>query len=307
MHILDIFKSRQTTFSFEFFPAKNDAAAEELFGAIRELEPLHPAWVSVTYGAGGGTRARTHDMVVRIKQTTGLDPMPHLTCIYHTEAEIYDILELYAQAGISNILALAGDPPRDKPDYDRSRDSFRYAAQLVTFLRQFKDKHAGKAIADSRGFGIAVAGFPEGHPGTPNRLQEMDFLKAKVDAGADLIVTQLFFDNRDFYDFRERCELAGIKAPIVAGIMPITSLGGMKTIAQLALGSRIPARLLKSVDRCKGDADAIKRVGVHWATEQCRDLLDNSVRGLHFYTLNRSSATREIYANLGMKDSLSLA
>jgi methylenetetrahydrofolate reductase (NADPH) len=307
MHILDIFKSRQTTFSFEFFPAKNDAAAEELFGAIRELEPLHPAWVSVTYGAGGGTRARTHDMVVRIKQTTGLDPMPHLTCIYHTEAEIYDILELYAQAGISNILALSGDPPRDKPDYDRSRDSFRYAAQLVTFLRQFKDKHAGKAIADSRGFGIAVAGFPEGHPGTPNRLQEMDFLKAKVDAGADLIVTQLFFDNRDFYDFRERCELAGIKAPIVAGIMPITSLGGMKTIAQLALGSRIPARLLKSVDRCKGDAEAIKRVGVHWATEQCRDLLDNSVRGLHFYTLNRSSATREIYANLGMKDSLSLA
>lgn len=307
MHILDIFKSRQTTFSFEFFPAKNDAAAEELFGAIRELEPLHPAWVSVTYGAGGGTRARTHDMVVRIKQTTGLDPMPHLTCIYHTEAEIYDILELYAQAGISNILALAGDPPRDKPDYDRSRDSFRYAAQLVTFVRQFKDKHAGKSIADSRGFGIAVAGFPEGHPGTPNRLQEMDFLKAKVDAGADLIVTQLFFDNRDFYDFRERCDLAGIKAPIVAGIMPITSLGGMKTIAQLALGSRIPARLLKSVDRCKGDAEAIKRVGVHWATEQCRDLLDNSVRGLHFYTLNRSSATREIYANLGMKDSLSLA
>lgn len=307
MHIADIFTSRQTTFSFEFFPPKTDAAAEELFGAIRELEPLHPSWVSVTYGAGGGTRARTHDLVVRIKQTTGLDPMPHLTCIYHTEAEIYDILELYAQAGISNILALAGDPPRDKPDYDRSRDSFRYAAQLVTFIRAFKDRHAGKAIADPRGFGVTVAGFPEGHPGTPNRLLEIDYLKAKVDVGADAIITQLFFENRDFYDFRERCELAGIKVPIVAGIMPITSLGGMKTIAQLALGARVPARLLKAVDRCRGDAESIRRVGVHWATEQCRDLLDNSVRGLHFYTLNRSTATRDIYANLGVKDSLSLA
>lgn len=307
MHILDILQQRQTTFSFEFFPPKTDASASELFEAIKELEPLHPAWVSVTYGAGGGTRTRTNDLVIKIKQTTACDPMPHLTCIYHTEAEIYDILEAYTNAGVSNILALGGDPPRDKPDYDRSKDSFRFAAQLVAYIRTFRDRHAGKSHPDPRGFGIGVAGFPEGHPGTPNRLEEMDHLKRKVDAGAEFIVTQLFFDNRDFYDFRERCELAGIAIPIIAGIMPITSLSGMKTIAQLALGARIPAPLIKAVDRCKGNAEAIRRVGVHWATEQCRDLLDRRVRGLHFYTLNRSTATREIYANLGVQDSLSLA
>jgi len=307
MHILDIFNQRQTTFSFEFFPPKTDAAAVELFEAIKQLEPLHPAWVSVTYGAGGGTRARTNDLVLKIKQTTACDPMPHLTCIYHTEAEIYDILEAYTRAGVSNILALGGDPPRDKHDYDRSKDSFRFASQLVKYIREFKDRHAGKQHPDPRGFGIGVAGFPEGHPGTPNRLQEMDYFKQKIDEGADFIVTQLFFENRDFYDYRERCELAGIKAPIIAGIMPITSLGGMKTIAQLALGARVPARLMKSVDRCKGNAEAIKRVGIHWATEQCRDLLDHGVKGIHFYTLNKSSATREIYASLGMQDSLSLA
>ena len=223
MHIADIFKARPTTFSFEFFPPKTEQAAVELFQAVKELQPLHPAWVSVTYGAGGGTRTRTNDLVVRIKQTTPLDPMPHLTCIYHTEAEIYDILELYARAGVSNILALGGDVPRDKPDYDRSRDAFRFASQLVRFIRQFKERHAGSDIADPRGFGIGVAGFPEGHPGTPNRLEEMDYLKAKVDEGADFIVTQLFFENRDFEDFRDRCELAGVRVPILAGIMPIAS------------------------------------------------------------------------------------
>lgn len=306
MHILDVFNQRPTTFSFEFFPPKSDQAAADLFESIKELQPLHPSWVSVTYGAGGGTRARTHDLVVKIKQTTACDPMPHLTCIYHTEAEIYDILEMYTKAGVSNILALGGDPPRDKPDYDRSRDSFRYAHQLVSFIRDFKGRHAGREHPDPRGFGIGVAGFPEGHPATPNRLLEMDHLKRKVDAGADFVVTQLFFDNRDFYDFRERCELAGIAVPIIAGIMPITSLSGMKTIAELALGARVPAALLRAVERCKGRADAIRRVGVHWATEQCRDLLDHKVRGLHFYTLNKSTATREIYATLGVVDSLSL-
>ncbi|MBL0926775.1 MAG: methylenetetrahydrofolate reductase [NAD(P)H] [Phycisphaerales bacterium] len=307
MHIEDIFKLRSTTFSFEFFPPKSKAGAEELFEEIKHLEPLAPSFVSVTYGAGGGTRELTHELVMRIKRQTGLDPTPHLTCIYHTEAEIYDILERYAEAGISNILALSGDPPRDKPDYDRSKDSFRYASQLVRFIRQFKDRHAGRAIKDRRGFGIAVAGFPEGHPATPNRLREMDHLKAKVDEGADFIVTQLFFDNRDFYDFRERCDLAGVKVPIIAGVMPITSDQGMHRMADLAAGARFPAALLRAVQRCKGNQDAVRRVGIHWATEQCRDLLDHQVRGIHLYTLNRSTATREIYANLGVQDSLALA
>lgn len=307
MHLQDIFKLRSTTFSFEFFPPKNEKSAEDLFTHIADLQPLKPSMVSVTYGAGGSTRDVTHNLVVRIKRETPLEVMPHLTCIRHTEAEIYDILERYAQAGISNILALSGDPPRHDPTYDRSRDSFRFAAQLVRFIRQFKDRHAGRDIEDPRGFGVAVAGFPEGHPGCANRLLEIEHLKAKVDAGADLIVTQLFFDNRDFYDFRARCELAGIRVPIVAGVMPVTSEAGLLKMAELAAGARFPAPLLRAIARCQGDSESIKRVGVHWATEQCRDLLDNNVSGIHFYTLNKSTATREIYANLGVKDSLALA
>ena len=151
-----------------------------------------------------------------------------------------------------------------------------------------------------------MAGFPEGHPETPNRLRELDLLKAKVDEGADFIITQLFFDNRDFYDFRGRCRLAGISVPIIAGIMPITSIDGMRRMADLALGMRYPAPLLRAVNRTGGDPEAVKRVGNHWATEQCRDLLDHEVAGIHFYTLNRSPATREIYTTLGVRDSRDL-
>ena len=303
MHIEDIFAADETTVSFEFFPPKTEADAEALFGNIAELEALDPSFVSVTYGAGGSTRQLTHDLVVRLKQTTRLDPIPHLTCVGHSEREIDEILTKYAQAGISNILALGGDLPRDRPDHDRGADAFRYAAELVRFVRLVNGRGAHP---DRRGFGVGVAGFPEGHPATPNRLLEMDYLKAKVDAGADYICTQFFFDNRDFYDFRERCELVGIRAPIIAGIMPVTTLSGMKRMAQMALGARIPAKLLRAVGRAANDAEAVKRVGIHWATEQCRDLLDNDVRGIHFYTLNKSDATRQIYQNLGLRDSRAL-
>jgi methylenetetrahydrofolate reductase (NADPH) len=204
---------------------------------------------------------------------------------------------------VSNTLALGGDPPRGVENYDRAKDAFRHAADLVGFIRRFNERGVHP---DRQGFGIGVAGFPEGHPATPNRLEELDYLKAKVDAGADYICTQFFFENRDLYDFRERCELAGIQVPIIAGIMPITSLSGMRRMAQMALGARIPAKLLRALGRAGNDAEAVKRVGVHWATEQCRDLLDNQVRGIHFYTLNKSDATRQIYQNLGLEDSISL-
>jgi methylenetetrahydrofolate reductase (NADPH) len=303
MHIYDIFAADKTTISFEFFPPKTVADAEVLYAHIAELETLRPSFVSVTYGAGGSTRQLTHDLVLRLKQTTTLDPIPHLTCVGHSEAEVGEILTKYAQAAVSNILALGGDLPREAQDHDRGKDAFQHAAQLVRFIRRFNDSGAHP---DPRGFGIGVAGFPEGHPTTPNRLVEMDHLKAKVDAGADYICTQLFFDNRDFYDFRERCELAGIHVPILAGIMPIVSLSGMKRMAQLALGARYPAKLLKALGRAEGDPEAVKRVGIHWATEQCRDLLDNEVRGLHFYTLNKSDATLQIYESLGVRDSVTL-
>lgn len=301
MHFRDIFARQPASFSFEFFPPKNEEAARSLFENIAELQRLKPTFVSVTYGAGGSTRQLTNDLVVRIKRETSLDPMPHLTCVCHEEREITEILERYAAAGISNILALRGDPPRDA--LGDPHKSFRYAAELVRHIRRFGEvgRHP-----DRRGFGIAVAGFPEGHPDSPNRLVEMDRLKAKVDEGADVIITQLFFDNRDFYDFRDRCELAGIRVPIIAGIMPITSLAGMKRMAELALGARFPAPLIRAVNRTGGNEEAVKRVGVHWATEQCRDLLDHKVAGIHFYTLNRSTATREIYATLGVQDSAGL-
>jgi methylenetetrahydrofolate reductase (NADPH) len=294
MHIQDIFRQHPTTFSFEFFPPKTEAAWEDLFVAIADLQGLDPSFVSVTYGAGGSTREKTHDLIVRIHRETSLTAVSHLTSVCHTRPELEAILDRYQQSGIENVLALGGDPPKNVAGYDRSNDAFRYASELVAFIR-----------SRGPGFGVGVAGFPEGHPSTPNRLKEMDYLKMKVDAGADYICTQLFFENRDFYDFRERCDLAGIKVPIVAGIMPITSKGGMVRMAELALGARFPAKLLRAASRC-GDDESLSRVGIHWATEQCLDLLENGVRGIHFYTLNRSDATRQIYQNLGVKDSVAL-
>ena len=296
MHITDIMAKDSPTFSFEFFPPQTPEAAETLYQTIRELEAYMPHFVSVTYGAGGSTRDLTHDLVERIKTTTKLTPIPHLTCVCHKEEQIQSVLLRYANSGIGNILALGGDPPRGMV-YDKSHDSFQHAVDLVRFIRKFNES---AAHPDPRGFGIGVAGFPEGHPATPNRLIEMDYFKAKVDAGADYIVTQLFFDNRDFFDFRERCALAGIHIPIIAGIMPITSMSGFKRIAELAAGSRFPAKLLRALQRCENDREMVSRVGVHFALEQCHDLLDNHVAGIHFYTLNRSDATRIIFDSLGI-------
>src|SRR6476469_3128143 len=223
MHITEIMRGDSPTFSFEFFPPKTPESAEILYQTIRDLESYMPHFVSVTYGAGGSTRDLTHDLVERIQHTTKLDPIPHLTCVCHNEEEIQAILTRYAKSAIGNILALGGDRPRGIK-YEKSRDSFQHAIDLVKFIRRFNE---GGAHPDRRGFGIGVAGFPEGHPDTPNRLVEIDNLKRKSDAGADYICTQLFFRNEDFYDFRERCELAGIRVPILAGIMPVSTRDGM--------------------------------------------------------------------------------
>ena len=297
MHISDILNGDKPSLSFEFFPPRSSAASDALYGVISELEPYQPSFVSVTYGAGGATRDLTHDLVIKIKETTGVPPVPHLTCIGHTEEEIDQILQRYADAGVGNILALRGDPPKDEPNYDRSKDAFKFAADLVAFIKKFND--SGRH-PDPRGFGIGVAGFPEGHPTTPNRVKEMAHLKEKVDAGADYICTQLFFDNHDFFDYRERCELEGITIPIIAGIMPVTSLKGMDRMAELAEGARYPAKLIRALKRAGGDADAVENVGIHYAAQQCAELLDGNVAGIHFYTLNKSRATQQIYSNLGL-------
>jgi methylenetetrahydrofolate reductase (NADPH) len=297
MHIQDILGKRGPSLSFEFFPPRNEVAAEDLYQSIRELSPLAPSFVSVTYGAGGSTREMTHALVLRIKETTQIPPVPHLTCVGHTRADLYAILERYAQAGVGNILALRGDPPKDQPDYDWKQGDFRHAADLVKFIREFNQSGAHP---DPRGFGIGVAGFPEGHPSTPNRMLEMDYLRAKVDAGADYICTQLFFDNHDFLDYRDRCRLAGVEVPVIAGLMPVTSVQGMRRMAELAGGTRYPAKLLRALSRAESSPSAVEEVGIHYAAQQCMELLDEGVDGIHFYTLNKSRATLQIFRSLGL-------
>lgn len=287
MRIGDIIKEQKTTVSFEFFPPKTTRGWDRLFQDISTLVPLNPSFVSVTYGAGGTTRQRTHELVERIARETGLTVSAHLTCLGSTLDEIESILVRYREIGIKNILALRGDPVAGGP---AECTDFRNALDLVRYIKlRFPCVHVG------------IAGYPEGHPDAPNRLAEIDYLKAKVDAGADYIVTQLFFDNRDFYDFYERCLIAGIRVPIIAGIMPITSLDNMIRMADLARRSRFPAGLLRAIYRAQGP-ECVERVGIHWAAEQVRDLLDHNVAGIHLFTLNHSNASVKVCETLGLKD-----
>jgi methylenetetrahydrofolate reductase (NADPH) len=290
MHISQVLNRKKTSISFEFFPPKNKEASEDLFKTIQDLSSLNPAYVSVTYGAGGSTRDLTHDLVVKLQQKTGLTIVSHLTCVGATKNDIGEILKRYEASGIHNIMALRGDPPKGQTEFVKFSDGFEYAGELVTYIKK-----------NFPMMGIGVAGFPEGHPSTPNRLKEIEYLKWKVDQGADYICTQLFFDNNDYYDFVERCEIAGITIPIIAGIMPVTSRKGMARMAELSLGCRFPAKLLRSLSRAEDDAYA-ENVGIHWATEQVRGLLDHNIAGIHMYTLNKSKATRKIYESLGIRN-----
>jgi methylenetetrahydrofolate reductase (NADPH) len=293
MHITEILSKEGPHFSFEFFPPKSEEASKSLFDSIKELTSLKPSYVSVTYGAGGSARQLTQDLVLRIKKETNLTLVSHLTCVGSSKDDIKNVLNIYSSNGIENILSLRGDPPQGE-QFIPEKNGFTYASELVELIKINYPK-----------LGIGVAGFPEGHPATPNRLKEIEYLKAKVDAGADYICTQLFFDNNDFYDFCERCEISGIKVPIIAGIMPITSRKGFIRMADLALGVRFPAKLLRAVSRAEND-DYLEKVGIHWATQQVMDLLDHNVKGVHFYTLNKSKSTLKIYESLGVKSSDSL-
>lgn len=291
MHISDIIKKGKTTLSFEFFPPKSEKGAENLYSAISDLVQFKPSYVSVTYGAGGSTRELTRDLVLKIQNETDITVVSHLTCVGATKEEIHEILKTYAENGITNIMALRGDPPAGEKEFKMVEGGFNHAADLVAYIK----KHFPQ-------MGIGVAGFPEGHPATPNRLDEMDYLKKKVDEGADYICTQLFFDNRDFYDFCERCEIAGINVPIVAGVMPVTTLNSMHRMADLSAGSRFPAKLLRSLYRADSD-EHVEKAGLHWAAEQVQDLIDNKVAGIHLYTLNKSAQVKAIYKSIGITSS----
>jgi methylenetetrahydrofolate reductase (NADPH) len=294
----DIGADGSPTISFEFFPPATPAGWLALDRRIGELVPLEPSFVSVTYGAAGTTRDRTHDLVERLIKDTSLRPVPHLTCAGHRRDEIDQILERYAEAGVDAILALRGDPPAEGAEV--TEGDFNFAADLVAHIQSFGERHGHQ-------FKIGVAGFPEGHPDTPNTLECMDHLQAKVDSGADWICTQLFFDNHAFHDWKDRCRLTGIEIPIIAGIMPISTRKSVRRMAQLAAGTVFPASLQRSLARAAdGDDESITEIGIHWATEQCRDLLDHQVDGIHFYTLNKSDATLRIHRNLGVRSARGL-
>lgn len=271
------------TFSFEFFPPKTDAAQLSLGRTIAELEGLNPAFVSVTYGAGGSTRERTRDLVVWMRKETNISPMAHLTCVGHTRADIDAILDTYQSAGIENILALGGDPPTDPADVRPS--DYAYALDLVEHLR------------DRGGFSIGVAAHPEGHPRSASRADDRRFLADKL-RRADFAITQFFFEAEHYVRMVDELAALGVTKPVIPGIMPVTNRGQVQRMAELS-GAAFPAWLAARLDGVD-DPDEVRRIGVDAATDLCAELLAAGAPGLHFYTLNRSTATREIYANLGL-------
>ncbi len=271
-------------YSFEFFPPRSEEAERNLATAIRELAPLAPAYVSVTYGAGGSTRDRTHDLVVEILRDTGITPMAHLTCACHSRQELVDVVTRYRDAGIENILALGGDPPADS---DLPPGELKYASELVDLIREVGD------------FSIGVAAHPEPHPHSPS-IEEDRRRTAEKLSKADFAVTQFFFDARHYFNLVESLHRLGIDKPVIAGIMPATSMRSITRMSELQ-GSEFPKDLAARLEAAEPDGpEAVHRVGVEEATRLCRELLDGGAPGLHFFTLNRSMATREIYEALGL-------
>ncbi|MDP9172336.1 MAG: methylenetetrahydrofolate reductase [NAD(P)H] [Planctomycetota bacterium] len=267
--------------SFEFFPPKTEAGFSQLFATIDELSPLQPSYVSVTYGAGGSTRQKTVALVERIQRELGIRSMAHLTCVGHTADEIGGILDELWNGGIRNVLALRGDPQVGQSQFVPTGGGFAYASDLAKYIRSRHD------------FCIGVAGYPEGHPQCLNRTRDLEMLKLKVDNGGCFVVTQLFFDNADFYRFRDQARAMGISVPIVAGIMPISNVGQIKRFVSMC-GAKIPQALLVQLEALESDPEAVHAAGVDYAIGQCQDLLANGADGLHFYTLNKSKASVQI-------------
>ena len=282
MHILNLLQEKKPTLSFEFFPPKDDIGFWDLYRTIEALKPIEPTYVSVTYGAGGGTRRKTVELVGRIKNDIGIEPMAHLTCVDADRTEIAQTLDQLKLLKIENVLALRGDPPKGQSSFVPTAGGFRYADELVSFIRERLDSLC-----------IGAACYPEGHPEAPNLDKDLENLKRKVDAGVDFLITQLFFDNADFLRFRDRAVGIGINVPIIAGIMPILSAKQVKRFTEMC-GATIPKDLLRKIDAVEDDAEAVRHIGMYHSTQQCLELLDQGVAGIHFYTLNRSSATRAI-------------
>jgi methylenetetrahydrofolate reductase (NADPH) len=285
MKIIEILKSGKKSFSFEFFPPKTDEDAAQLMKTAEALRALEPGYISVTWGAGGSTRRKTLDLVVDIKAKLGVETMAHLTCVGASRMEIDAVLEEVRAKGVDNILALRGDPPKGQTAFVPHPDGFAYADQLVAHIRA------------RNGVCIGVAGYPEGHPETPDKRKDLDNLKRKVDAGADFIVTQLFFDNKDYFSFVERARRSGVGVPIVPGLMPVTNVAQLKRFTAMC-GASIPKALADVLEPLQADPDAVVRAGIDYGLRQSAGLMEGGAPGIHFYTLNRSRSTAEILRQL---------
>jgi methylenetetrahydrofolate reductase (NADPH) len=281
-----LFGRKEPVFSFEFYPPKTEAGEQALIRTVANLRELRPSFVSVTYGAGGSTREKTIDIVTRIKSEHGIEAMAHLTCVGHDRDEIAAILARLAACGIDNVLPLRGDPPQGQIAFVRHANGFAYAAELVRFIREL----------DYR-FCLGGAGYPEGHQECRDLARDIEHLRQKVAAGVDFVITQLFYDNADYFAFVERARGVGIATPLVPGIMPITNVAQIERIARLC-GARIPAALREQLRAAEDDPAAVQAIGIDYATRQCRELLDRGAPGIHFYTLNQSPATAAILAEL---------
>jgi methylenetetrahydrofolate reductase (NADPH) len=280
-------RSGERSFSFEFFPPKDEAGEAQLWQAIRDLESYAPTFVSVTYGAGGSTRDRTVDITRRIVEETSLLPMAHLTCVGHTKDDLDDILSAYESAGVTNVLALRGDPKEGpRAEWTPTEGGFQHAVELV------------QLAASRGGFTVGVAAFPEGHPSAESLEHDAQVLVEKARAGAEFAVTQMFFDARDYFALVERVRQHGVDMPILPGIMPILNLNAIAKQGEL-IGTSVPAHVVDAFAGLEEPA-AIRAKGIELATQLCQDLLDGGAPGLHFYTLNRSKATLEIFAALNV-------
>ncbi len=271
------------TFSFEFFPPKTDQGQRNLEKTLGELEPLQPSFVSVTYGAGGSTRERTREIVLYIHEQTAMTPMAHLTIACHSREELEDIVGKYGQAGIENILALGGDPPANMEDPPPS--DLSYAIELVDLVREAGD------------YSVGVAAQPEGHPSSPDLESDRANTAAKL-RRADFAITQFFFDSTDYFRLVDELERLGVDKPVIPGIMPVTNGRQVQRFAELS-GAEFPPDLAERIRAVEDDPDEVRKIGVEVSTKMCAELLEAGVPGFHFYTLNRSTATREIYQNLG--------
>lgn len=278
----------EPVFSFEFFPPKTDEGVRTLFETVEALRPLGPAYVSVTYGAGGSTRARTVELVKRLKRDAEVEAMAHVTCVAASREEIAAVLDEVAEAGIQNVLALRGDPPRGQATFAPHPEGFRYASELVAFIRSRPDRWR---------FCVGAAAYPEGHVETRDLGQDLRNLLVKVAAGVDFLVTQLFFDNARYFGFVERARAAGVALPIIPGIMPFTNVEQIERFTAMC-GASIPPLLRAAMEVRRQDPDSARELGVAYASLQCADLLRRGAPGIHFYTLNRSTSTRAILAAL---------